>query len=233
MEEQIIINEYLDFIKNMEFPCIGAKTALVKGQLKCMVAGHMACPRSNQKILNFLSDFTSEYRKATTLFHTAAVIFKTPIPHSEEMFEGLLWQRLQALSDLDAQTHAYDNRVDKDPNSPNFSFSVGEEAFFIVGLHPKSSRLARQFKYPTLVFNPHAQFEKLRETDQYKFMQAVIRARDMNYSGSVNPMLDDFGNSSEVHQYSGRQHGKEWKCPIKIDHERNKDNKHDKHDPAA
>jgi FPC/CPF motif-containing protein YcgG len=138
--------------------------------------------------------------------------------HNEEMFDGLLWQRLQALQMLDAQHYNYDKRVDADPSSAKFSFSIKEEAFYIVGLHPASSRLARQFSYPTLVFNPHNQFEHLKETTKYDMMKNAVRKRDVALSGSVNPMLQDFGETSEVFQYSGRKYDESWQCPLKIMH---------------
>ena len=75
-----------------------------------------------------------------------------------------------------------------------------------------------QFKYPALVFNPHAQFEKLRSTAKYEVMKNTVRKRDIALSGSVNPMLQDFGESSEVYQYSGRKYDADWQCPLKITH---------------
>ena len=96
----------------------------------------------------------------------------------------------------------------------DYSFSLKEEAFFILGLHPASSRRSRQFKYPALIFNPHAEFEKLRKSDRYTKMKEVVRKRDVEYSGSINPMLADFGEASEVYQYSGMQYNAEWTCPI-------------------
>jgi len=181
-----------------------------------MVAGNMACPKDDLVILQFLYNFVEDYRNSQMPFHSAAIIFNQPQMISEELFEELLWQRLQALIELDQKNYHYDKRVSDDPASPFFSFSLKEEAFFIIGLHSESSRLARQFKYPTLVFNPHSQFEKLRETNRYEQMQTVIRKRDIAYSGSVNPMLEDFGTASEVFQYSGRKYDAEWRCPLKI-----------------
>ena len=224
LERDPIIEDYLAFLNDKAFPCIGAKTSLSKGQLKCMVAPHMACPKDDQYILQFLYNFIQAYRNSTELFHSAAIIFRQPAVANEEMFDALLWQRLQALSDLDAETYGYDERVNPVPTSSFFSFSLKEEALFIIGMHPSSSRLARRFKYPTLVFNPHAQFEKLRETNRYEKMKSTIRKRDIAYSGSVNPMLEDFGESSEVYQYSGRKYDIHWQCPLKLNHESDKDN---------
>lgn len=213
-----IIDEYLAHLNLKEFPCVAAKAALSKQQVKCIVAEHMACPNDDKDILQFLYDFIDEYRNSKEFYHSAAIIFKKPGYLTEEMFESMLWQRLQALSNLDAKEYAYDYRVNANPNNANFSFSLKEEAFYIIGLHPSGSRIARQFKYPTLVFNPHAQFEHLRETSKYDNMKMAIRKRDINYSGSINPMLQDFGEASEVYQYTGRIHDETWQCPLKINH---------------
>jgi FPC/CPF motif-containing protein YcgG len=219
-----VINEYLSFLDSKEFPCIAAKAALAKQNVKCMVAGNMACPKDDAEILQFLYDFVEEYRRAKDFYHTAAIIFTGPQIYNEEMFDTFLWQRLQALEVLDAKTYAYDSRVEADPSSAKFSFSIKEEAFYIIGLHTSSSRQARQFKYPTLVFNPHAQFEQLKETAKYDMMKNAVRKRDIAFSGSVNPMLQDFGESSEAYQYSGRKYDESWQCPLKITHAETKYN---------
>ena len=214
-----IIETYLTSISTKEFPCVAAKEAVARQQVSCFVAGHMACPADDCAILHFIYSFIDKYRSEKDIFHSAAVIFRKPDIFNEDMFESLMWEKLQSLSDLDAQRYGYDKRVSPDPFSEKFSFSVKEEAFFILGLHPKSSRITRQFSYPVLVFNPHAQFEKLRETTQYTKLKNIVRKRDIAYTGSINPMLDDFGSSSEVYQYSGKQYDQAWACPLKINHE--------------
>lgn len=218
IEPKSIIKEFQDYINDKAYPCVAARAAMAREHIPCMVANYMACPKDDRNILQFLYHFVDDFRSATTTFHSAAIIFKGPELHSEEIFDSLLWQRLQSLARLDAENCVYDNRVNADPSSSDFSFSLGGEAFFIIGLHPASSRLSRQFKYPTLVFNPHAQFEQLRKTDRYENMKHIIRQRDIAYSGTINPMLADFGQSSEVYQYSGRQYDSEWQCPLKINH---------------
>ena len=211
-----IIEAYKAFLGNKAFPCIAARSAAACQHIKCMVTDNMACPRDDKTILNFLYHFIDEYRTATTDFHSAAVIFKSPQGCNEEEFDTLLWQRLQALVNLDAENYYYDPRVDADPLSARFSFSLKQEAFFIIGLHPGSSRPSRQFMYPALAFNPHAEFEKLRAAHRYGPMKEIVRKRDIAYSGSINPMLNDFGEISEVYQYSGRNYNEDWKCPLQI-----------------
>jgi FPC/CPF motif-containing protein YcgG len=224
VDTNTVSEEYREYISNKEFVCVAAKAALARQQIQCMVAGHMACPKDDYGILQFLYNFIDTYRNSNELYHSAVVIFEPSGIANEEMFDALLWQRLQSISNLDAGKYTYDTRVEQDPASPKFSFSLKEEAFFIIGLHPGSSRAGRQFKYPALVFNPHQQFEQLKETHKYDSLKKVVRKRDLSVSGSINPMLEDFGEASEVYQYSGRQYDEQWQCPLKIYHAKSANN---------
>ena len=217
MTEEAIISEYLSFLDNKQFPCIAAKAAAARGHIKCLVIEHMACPKDDHLILQFIYDFVDVYRNSKKAFHSAAILFKKPDIQNEKQFDALLWQKLAALRDLDRQKYNYDPRVDDDPASGKYSFSLKEEAFFIIGVHPASNRSARKFSFPALVFNPHAEFEKLRQVNRYDQMKKVVRKRDLAFSGTVNPMLKDYGEASEVYQYSGIQYGRDWKCPLTKD----------------
>lgn len=133
----------------------------------------------------------------------------------EVAFEQRLWAQLQALHDHDrANGIAWDRKVSSDPSQTDFSFSVGGRAFFVVGLHPGASRMARRSPFPCLVFNFHDQFETLKASGKYISMQEAIRTRDIALQGSVNPVLSRFGEASEALQYSGRAVEKAWKCPF-------------------
>lgn len=85
---------------------------------------------------------------------------------------------------------------------------------FVVGLHPASSRLSRRFQWPTLVFNPRSQFERLRETGRFERLRGAVREREIALQGTLNPNLADFGEQSEARQYSGRATEQEWQCPF-------------------
>jgi FPC/CPF motif-containing protein YcgG len=209
-----IINEYYAFLNARDFPCVAAKASLDRNQVRCIVSSHMACPADDVAVLQFMHNFVDEYRSSSESYHSAAVIFREPADTDEEDFDQLLWQKLNALSMLDKAEYPHDERVDSDPESPEYSFSLKSEAFFVIGLHPGSERKSRRFRYPALIFNPHAEFEKLRKFNRYEKLKSIVRKRDLLYSGSVNPMLDDFGNSSEVKQYSGKRHKSTWKCPL-------------------
>jgi FPC/CPF motif-containing protein YcgG len=218
VDNELIIESFHQYISDEQYPCVAARAAAARKNIECLVVEHMECPKDDRTILEFLYRFISEFRKSQTLLHSAAVIFRWPETMTEETFDTLLWHRLQALSNLDAVQYGYDKRVSARPSDATFSFSLGEEAFFIIGMHRGSSRPSRQFHYPTIVFNPHAQFEELRKTNKYEKMKHIVRQRDILYAGSINPMLADFGESSEVYQYSGRHYNHEWTCPLKITH---------------
>jgi hypothetical protein len=130
-------------------------------------------------------------------------------------FETLLWTVLQKLNHLDAVHHAWDSTTSPDPASTSFSFSFAGRSFFLVGLNPQSPRFSRKFPYPTLVFNSHDQFERLRAEGKFDTVQSTIRKRDMLLQGSLNPNLASYGEASEAKQYSGRFVEKDWKCPFK------------------
>ena len=224
IEASAIIKEYMAFIKHSEFPCISAKAAMMNQNIKYMVADHMACPKDDLSVLKFLYNFVDDYRKSDKLYHSAVIIFQGPEIINEEVFDKYLWDRLQSLANLDSQNYKYDSRVSSDPSSARFSFSIKEEAFYIIGLHPLNTRQARKFIYPAMVFNPHAQFEQLRKSNKYESIKRAVRKRDIALCGSINPMLTDFGHLSEVFQYSGRKYDSDWECPLQLKHSTNEHN---------
>ena len=220
MEERIV-SDYLAFLQQRDYPCIAAKAAVANGHVQCLVIDDMSSPAEDELIVSFLYDFVEYYRRSVKPYHTAAVIFRLPEIRQERRFDELLWERLAAFRDIDREHYKHDPRVDADPSSAHYSYSLKEEAFFILGLNPMSSRLARRFRYPAIIFNPHAEFEKLRNNHKYESMKTAVRKRDIHFSGSMNPMLKDFGEESEVFQYSGLQYDLTWQCPLKnaLNHE--------------
>jgi hypothetical protein len=212
---QEITKQYLNHISSQEFPCIGAKASVTKFQTDVIVAENICCPNDDIEILHFLYDFIDKLRNEESLFQSASILFKGPNNLSEEDFEKFLWMRLQSIADLDAINYAYANKVSQNPKAVDFCYSVKEEAFFILALHAESSRKSRKFEYPVIVFNSQQQFEKLKESGAYNKMQGIIRKRDIDYSGSINPMLSNFGERSSAFQISGKKHDSNWDCPFK------------------
>jgi uncharacterized protein len=202
-------------IAEVGFPCVGAKSALARGTLKVMVGHSLASAWDDVQIHSELLAWAQGWRADPEGLRSLAVVYDSPTDLTEQEFERLMWERIQSLADKDEwRGQPYDRRVSPDPSDPHFSLSFGGEAFFVVGLHPGASRPARRFPHPTLVFNLHEQFEKLREQGRYEKMRKTILDRDLALAGSLNPMLSRYGESSEARQYSGRQVGEDWSCPF-------------------
>lgn len=199
-----------------EFPCVGAKSALARGTLKTLVCHSLSSGWDDVRIHRELMEWARGYRDDPKGLRSLAVVFSGPDDLDERTFERLMWERIQSFADKDHWLgQPYDHRVSADPDDPHFSLSFGGEAFFVVGLHPSASRPARRFPRPTLVFNLHAQFETLREEGKYERMRERILERDVELSGSINPMLSRHGDASEARQYSGRVIEKGWQCPFR------------------
>jgi len=207
---------------NDHFTCAGAKAAIRGGHYRFGLYGDMASPPACAGLARDLFTFLEDRRSFDGPFSTFVASFSGPPTGNEMAFEDLLWQTLQRLHGLDALHHTWDPKVLADPDDPLFSFSFAETALFIVGLHAASSRAARKFAWPTLIFNPHDQFERLKETDRYTRFQRVIRDAEVTLQGDINPMLSAFGERSEASQYSGREVGAEWRCPFHQQQEANK-----------
>lgn len=201
-----------NLIGHTGFPCVGAKTAAAKKQIEVINARDLRCPTDDQRILAGVAAFTAKYNADLQLFRSLIVTFDGPVDLTELAFEQALWQRLQALHDLDDR--AWDPAVSSDPSEPNFSYSLGGRAFYLIAMHPNASRPARRLAKPAIVFNLHDQFEQLRQDGSYKTMQNLVRRRDSAFAGSINPMLKDFGKRSEAVQYSGRMAAESWQCPF-------------------
>ncbi|MFO7823106.1 MAG: guanitoxin biosynthesis heme-dependent pre-guanitoxin N-hydroxylase GntA [Cyclobacterium sp.] len=200
-------------ITDPKYPCLGAKASINTGQYRLGFYGSMASDGFTPQLSKDLKQYTNETIESDSDYLTFIAVFTDEI-HSELDFEDRLWQQLQKLNDLESPEENWDPSVSNNPGDDNFSFSFGGTAFFIVGLHPRSSRLARRFSFPAMAFNLHRQFDKLRENDQFENMKKVIRERDMDFQGSINPMVEDFGEGQEAPQYSGRRVTKDWKCPF-------------------
>jgi hypothetical protein len=196
------------------FPCVGAKSAFNRRTYRFGLYPDLVTPTAVHGLCHDLYEFSHEFREIGDQFTTFVAMFRGPTIESELHFEALLWQHLQCMHDLDGTCFSWDARVSADPAHPEFSFSIGGRGFFVVGLNPRASRLARALSQPTLVFNLHEQFDELRARGKFETMKRIIRARDMAYQGSINPVLKDFGQSSEARQYSGRAVPDDWICPF-------------------
>lgn len=208
--EHAMKEDFRRFVSDRAFPCVGAKSAANRGRLDLVVCDELGSERSAQTLCDRLARFSAAYPAPGEEPVSLAAIF-IGSAGTEDQFHDRLWRQLQLVHELDARTHGWAEGVSADPAANDFSFSVAERAFFVVGLHPHSSRLARRAPRPTLVFNFHDQFEALRASGRYAKLQAAIRERDVDLQGHINPVLAQFGDASEARQYSGKNGGV---CPF-------------------
>lgn len=207
------------FVSDAAFPCVAAKSAIAYRNITELTYNNLNAPTKDSELLDNIEQFIATSHDGGGLRSFVAA-FEGPLGMSELEFEQAMWERLQALHDLDARTCDWDGRVSSDPASPDFSFSLRGKAFFVIGLHPNASRRSRRYWRPALVFNLHEQFETLRRQGRYDRMRDVIRKRDAALCGSINPLLRNFGEGSEARQYSGRAVADNWRCPFRPRHKR-------------
>jgi len=178
-----------------------AKAVLTKGMLR------VHDYQSIEDTLATMYEFIDLYREKPTRLSSFILTFNEKINFHD--FEKKFWDLIKNLHIEDKKNFSHDPRVDSDFKSSNFSFSLKSEAFFILALHPDSPRLSRRLSFPAIVFNPHQQFETLRKNGLFDKIRNLIRNRDKALQGYVNPMLSDFGEKSEIYQYTGRMYSPE------------------------
>ena len=201
------------FVAGASFPCVGAKSALNRDRMRFGLYDALSSEDDAASLCRQLADFSRQFPEPGADAVSFVAMFRQPVANEDE-FHRRLWTHLQAMHDLDARDHAWDDAVSSDIHDQQFSFSIASRAFFVVGLHPQSSRLARRAPFPCLVFNFHDQFEAMRTSGHYARLQAAIRRRDVALQGAINPVLARFGEASEALQYSGRAGGDTASCPF-------------------
>ena len=212
---KLVHQSFRSHLLHHEFPCVGGKAAINNSNYRFGFYPEMSTAAATAGLAYDLWEYERERPAFQTEYATFIASFAAPVARHEREWEKLLWSQLQSLHELDRPHHAWDATVSSDPEDPAFSFSFAGTAFFVIGLHPASSRLARRFAWPTLVFNAHSQFERLREQHIFERMREAVRVRDYKLQGSLNPNLSNFGERSEARQYSGRAVEENWKCPFR------------------
>ncbi len=208
---------FRDFVSDDAFSCLGARAAIARRSYRFGAYRRLDDEAVTAGLARDLFAFGTERRAFGTTFTTYIATFAGGAidMESERSFERALWGQLQRLHELDRDFHAWDARVARDPEDARFSYSFAGTAFFVVGLHPHSTRSARRFAWPTLVFNAHEQFEQLRADGSFGRLQMRIRERELALDGSLNFNLTEYGERSEARQYAGHPVSEDWRCPFR------------------
>ena len=212
--QRLVSDAFEGFAGGEGHPCLGARSVTHRGALELRVYDRLGGAEAAAALHSDLTRFGEG--AAPDELASFVAVFSEPAAMSEERFSALLWRQLQRIHDIDRPHHHWDPRVSADPSDPHFSYSVAGRAYFVIGLHAGSSRWARRFAWPALVFNPHQQFVALRRDGRYERMRSVIRGRDAALQGSVNPVLRDHGAESEARQYAGNAVSASWPCPLRV-----------------
>ncbi len=205
------------FITEQNHPCLAAQAVVKREALMIGNFSSLGTEDATRALGKALCNFIDHPDKDDHKLRSYMAVFESTVELSEVAFEQLLWKQLNLLHELDSQP--WDDTVSADPEDAEFSFSFGGTAFYIIGMHPNSSRQARQFPSNALVFNLHSQFQQIKAQGKYDKMRNTIRSRDEKLQGYVNPMVQDHGLSSEAKQYSGREVDHSWKCPFSNKHQ--------------
>ena len=207
-------SQFREFVLDPRFPCLAGKGVVNGRGYRIGTYGVLGSRRSAARLARDLERFLEEERDESRTMRAYAAVF-TATPRCNELeFEQRLWEQLVRVDAAAGAGHPWAPGTSADPDDPAFSFSVAGRALFVIGLHRDSSRLARQFRWPTLIFNPHEQFDRLRESQKFDTLKGHVREREIALQGSLNPNLADFGARSEARQYSGRHTEEEWQCPF-------------------
>jgi hypothetical protein len=205
------VRTFADHIDNAAFPCLGAKASVKSGTCDVREYRELSTTAGAEPLARDLAAFIKNHRTPRSTYATLVAVEREVVVESEDEFEAFLWAVLRRLNELDRSS--WDRRYASTPSNATFKFSFGGSAFYVVGLNPVASRLARRFARPALVFNPVWQFERLRECNQLERLIERIRANDSALQGSTNPNLAFEGIASDALQYSGKSVTLDWKCP--------------------
>ncbi len=208
---ETIAQKFEQYILGDDHPCVMAQSMFRSKNHTLKTYSEMNRVNNSIELLKDLTAYIERSNKVWPEITSFIAVFEDEQIDTELEFEIKLWGQLSMLVELDELP--WNIEVERDQESSNFGMSVAGEAFFIVGLHPKSSRAARQAPYTAMVFNLHSQFDKLRTDGVFHKVRDTIRQRDKAKNGSINPMMSDFGESTEALQYSGRKN-ESGKCPF-------------------
>lgn len=194
------------------YPCVAALSAARNAEYRVGVYSAFGSGASSRALGRDLAHFKAEQAASKSAYLSFWAVFDDAQPLTDEKFESLMWKELSLLSASTPAASRWDPKFSSDPSDPNFCFSFEGDAYFLVGVHPHSSRLARRFPFPAVVFNLYEQFEALGAA--YEPMVKLIRERDLRFQGTVNPTVERWADKWESIQFSGRENAPDWKCPF-------------------
>jgi len=204
-----------ELVKQKNYPCAPARMSLEqRDYLVGLYPAELGSGAASRALYEDLLYFREKQKQSSSVYMSFWAIFAGPDALDETAFEERFWKELSYASSHQDPASGWDMNFSSDPADPKFCPSFGGDAFFIVGLHPQSSRLARRFPSPAIVFNLYEQFEELTRQGRYESTVKSNRARELKFQGSLNPMVEKYGDKWEAIQFSGKDNPPDWKCPF-------------------
>jgi uncharacterized protein len=216
LNTQDIKNEIRSLILQENYPCVAAIQSVVRNDYVIGTYGQFGTGTHWHKLRADLLNFLALQSSTQSRYMSFWAVFTAPnqSPGNEIDFEDKFWRELSLLSSEEERPVDWGQSNSSDPNDPSFCLCLNGEKLFVVGLHPQSSRFARRFSRPAMVFNAFSQFETFEKEGTYAALVKTIRHNDLKFQGSINPMVLAHGDEWESIQYSGRENPDSWKCPF-------------------
>jgi FPC/CPF motif-containing protein YcgG len=192
------------------FPCLGGAGAVRRGDYRFAVYPPLGSSEAIRVCAADLADFVDGFERGENGVAIHVAVFCGPDCPSELDFEGVLFEHLRGLHDLDGHAGA---AAAIDVSDDELGFMFEQRNFFVVGFHPTASRWARRFAWPTLAFNSLSHVDPLQRAGKFERMKERIRARDRRLQGSDNPALE----CPQAAQFSGRAAQADWRPPPGFD----------------
>ncbi len=203
-----------DMISQKDYPCMPALQSFHQNEYLVGLYRGFETGTDSESLVRDLLYFRQKQKSSASLYMSFWAVFPMQSIRDENEFEGHLWKQLSYLSTIGNANSNWDPQFSSDPEDPRFCFSLNGEALFVVGVSPVASRKARRFPYPSLIFNYYDQFTALSELGKYDNIVRLNRQRELRFSGSLNPMVEKYGDHREAIQFSGRENPSDWKCPF-------------------
>lgn len=215
---QDVHQEIRSFILQKNYPCVAALQSVIRSDYVIGTYGRIGSGTYWHKLRADLINFLAVQKSTQARYLSFWAIFNdsSHTPSTETDFEDKFWRELSHLSSEEERAVDWGTGHSPDPNDPSFCLSLHGERLFVVGLHPNSSRLARRFSRPAMVFNAFSQFEAFEQEGTYASLVRTIRRNDLKFQGSINPMVLAHGDRWESIQFSGRANPDTWKCPFQF-----------------
>ncbi|GAB5398963.1 MAG: hypothetical protein Aureis2KO_05480 [Aureisphaera sp.] len=198
--EDYCAESIISFIKNKNFPCVGAPGTIIKNQVRYLIYESYDDALYENQIQLDLIEFINEYKSLDTDKGndlTLLVIFKDETFSSIGEADLKFWSIWQEIADYYYTNYGWPEGYSTNPKDKNFTLSIGLDAIFVNYSHPCAKYVDRRFPFTTFVINPQRQFDYLREINLYKKFKKFTRERQQKL-GFINAYQGEIGEVSQA-----------------------------------